>query len=231
MTVTQTPALRLYDRRRSGNCYRVRLMLALLGLSYECIAVNAGGAASVFSGTHELPARDHPTQGHDDPARRGENVQPWFVAKNPRGQVPVLEVDGRCIWDSIAIIVYLARRFGGERWLPIDPDGMAEVTQWLILSQNELLYGLARCRGVRQLGRKGDLAEYQALARSGLRVMEGRLAGHEWLALGRTTIADVACFPYVCQADTSGIDIAAYPHTEAWVARVRALPGCIGPLD
>ena len=223
--------IKLYDRRRSGNCYRARLMLGLLQLSYERIPVNVGGAASVFAGKHEMPERDHPIQAHDDPARRGENLQPWFLAKNPRGQVPVLEVDGRSVWDSIAILVYLARRFGGEAWLPIDPDGMSEVTGWLILSQNELLYGLARCRGVRQLGRTGDLAEFQALARAGLSVIEQRLEAHDWLALDRPTIADVACYPYIAQTDTSGIDIEEYPAICRWLVRIQELPGYIVPTD
>ena len=229
MTMTDKPTLKLYDRTRSGNCYRARLMLGLLGVSYERIPVNTGGAASAFTGTHDTPARDHAVQAHDDPSKRGENVQPWFLEKNPRGHTPVLEVNGRCIWDSIAIIVYLARRFGGESWLPLDAEHMAEVTSWMILSQNELLYGLARARGVRQLGRRGDLAEYQSLGRAGLRVMEQRLANHDWLALDHVTIADVACYPYVAQSADSGIDIAGYPAIGRWLRRIENLPGYLGP--
>lgn len=229
--MSSSAALKLYDRRRSGNCYRVRLMLGFLGLPYERIPINIGGAASVFSGTHDMPEKDHPSQGHDDPSKRGENTQEWFLAKNPRGQIPVLEVEGTCIPDSIAIIVYLARRFGGESWLPTDPGAMAEIARWLVVSQTDLLYGLARARGVRQLNRKGDLAEYQALGHAGLRVMEARLSEHQRLACDRATIADVACYPYPAQADTSGVDITAYPAIVRWLKRVEALPGYPGPLD
>src|ERR1043166_1552843 len=133
-------ALKLYDRMRSGNCYRARLMLALLALEYQRIAVNTAGGASIFLGTHQPVRGDHPSQAHDDPARSGENSSAWFLARNPRGQVPVLETDGKAIWDSIAIIVYLARRFGGEQWLPLEPHAMAGGTQWLILSPHEVLY-------------------------------------------------------------------------------------------
>lgn len=223
------PTLKLYDRTRSGNCYRARLMLGLLDVSYQRIPVNTAGGASAFTGTHETPPRDHPTQAHDDQSKRGENVQQWFLAKNPRGQTPVLEVDGKCIWDSTAIIVYLARRFGGDAWLPLEPESMAEVTSWLILSQNELFYGLARARGVRQLGRKGDLAEFQSLACAGLRVMENRLANNPWLALDHITIADVACYPYVAQSDDSGIAIGDYPAICRWLKQIESLPGYLGP--
>jgi glutathione S-transferase len=220
-------ALKLYDRMRSGNCYRARLMLALLALEYQRIAVNTAGGASIFLGTHQPVRGDHPSQAHDDPARSGENSSAWFLARNPRGQVPVLETDGKAIWDSIAIIVYLARRFGGEQWLPLEPHAMAGVTQWLILSQNELLYGLAQCRGVLNMGRAGDLEKLHALAHAGLRPMEQRLAGHDWLAAERVTIADVACYPYVSLSEECGIELEAYPAISGWLERFAALPGYV----
>ncbi len=223
--------LRLYDRARSGNCYRVRLMLGLLGLEYERIAINTGGAVSVFTGEAVVPVTDHPSQQGDDPARRGENRQPWFLAKNPRGQVPVLEIDGEPIWDSIAILVFLARRFGGDAWLPTAPLELARVVQWLVLSQNELLYGLAQLRGMRQMGRAGDEARALALARAGLAALEARLAAAQWLEHDRPTIADVACYPYVSLSEECGVDLRGFPCTGRWAARVAALPGYVAIDD
>ena len=115
---------------------------------------------------------------------------------NPRGQVPTL-VDGEVtIWDSQAILAYLARRYGKD-WLPVEPVALAEVMQWLAVAENELLFGLAHARAAKVFGRDYDLAACQAYGRAGLKVLEQRLAGQAWLAAGRPTIADVACMPYV----------------------------------
>ena len=217
--------IKLYDRQRSGNCYRARLMLALLGVPYERIPINTGGGASIFHGPADLGSPDHPDQRRMDEAARQSNRSEWFRSMNPRGQVPVLEDDGRVIWDSTAILVYLARKFGGESWLPPDAAGEAEVVQWLVLAQNELLYGLARCRGIIEMGRPGSLAECQALGRVGLGVMEDRLRDHDWLALDRRTIADVACFPYVALAPQLGVPLENdFPGVRRWIGRVEALP-------
>ncbi len=203
----------LYDRARSGNCYRARLMLSLLALPYDRVPVETGGEVSVFLGT--------------DSRSPGENRTAWFLRKNPRGQLPVLEADGEAVWDSVAILVFLAKRFGGTAWLPDDALGAARVVQWLILSQNELLYGLGQARGMVQLGRPGDLARAHSLAHAGLRVLDERLDRADWLEQDRPTIADVACFPYVSVAGECGVDTSAYAGVRAWIERVGALPGFV----
>ena len=189
----------LYSAPLSGNAYKVRLFLSLLGLEFEETVIN-------------LQARDH----------RAE----WFLALNPRGQVPTL-VDGEVtIWDSQAILAYLARRYG-EDWMPIEPVALAEVMQWLAVAENELLFGLARARAVRVFGREFDLASCKAYGRAGLEVLERRLAGHAWLAAGRPTIADVACMPYVALSYMGDVPLDDYPAVRAWVARVRGLAGFV----
>ena len=189
----------LYGAPLSGNAYKARLLLALLGLEFEETVVN-------------LPT--------------GENRAGSFLALNPRGQIPTL-VDGEVtVWDSQAILVYLARRYG-EAWLPVEPAPMAEVMQWLAVAENELLFGLARARAVRFFGRDFDLASCQAYGHAGLKVLEQRLAEHEWLAAGRPTIADVACMPYAALSHMGDIPLDDYPAVRAWIERVRALPGFI----
>ena len=183
----------------SGNAYKVRLLLSLLGLEFEETVINL---------------------------RTGENRTEAFLALNPRGQIPTL-VDGEvAIWDSQAILVYLARRYG-EAWLPVEPVAMAEVMQWLALAENELLFGLARARAVKVFGRDFDLASCQAYGRAGLKVLEQRLAGHRWLAAGKPTIADIACMPYVGLSWMGGIPLDDFPACRAWIDRVRALPGFV----
>ena len=189
----------LYGAPVSGNAYKARLLLNLLEVEFEEIDVNL---------------------------RAGENRAGPFLALNPRGQIPVL-VDGEVtVWDSQAILVYLARRYG-EAWLPADPAPMAEVMQWLAVSENELLFGLARARAVLHFGRDFDLASSQAYGRAGLKVLEQHLAGNEWLAAGRPTIADVACMPYVALSHMGGISLDDHPAARAWIDRMRALPGFI----
>ncbi len=191
--------MKLYDLERSGNCYKIRLMLGLLGLPYERVTVDLD---------------------------RGDHAQEGFLRLNPRGQIPVLEDEGRIVWDSMAILVYLARKSGDPRWLPLEPDAMAEVMQWLALSENELLYGLATSRAIVKLGRPADLGAAQAMARQGLQVLEQRLGDHDWLAGAGCTIADVACFPYVALMEDGRIPLADYPAIGRWVERIKGLPGC-----
>ena len=191
--------IRLYGMALSGNAYKVRLLLELLGLRYEEIPVDL---------------------------RAGENRTESFLALNPRGQVPTL-VDGEVtVWDSQAILVYLARRYG-EAWLPAEPVPMAEVMQWLAVAENELLFGLARARAAVFFGRDFDLASCQAYGRAGLEVLEQRLAGHEWLAAGRPTIADIACMPYAALSHMGEVPLDDFPSVRAWIDRIRALPGFI----
>ena len=141
--------MKLHDFEISGNAYRIRLFLSLLGLAAERVPVDL---------------------------RAGAQRDEAFLKLNPRGQVPVLEDDGDVIWDSMAILVYLARKYGGERWLPLEAAPMAEVMQWLAVMQNETLYGLARARVIARLGRPGNLEEAQTLGRKGLAVMDDRLS-------------------------------------------------------
>ena len=189
----------LYGGPRSGNAYKVRLLLTLLGLEFEETVINL---------------------------QAGENRTESFLALNPRGQIPTL-VDGDVtVWDSQAILVYLARRYG-EAWLPAEPAAMAEVMQWLALAENELLFGLARARAIKSFGLDFDLASSQAYGHEGLKVLEKRLAGHAWLAAGKPTIADIACMPYCALSWMGGIALDDYPSVLAWIDRVRALPGFV----
>ncbi len=197
MSMTQ---LKLYSYPISGNAYKVRLLLALLGLDYELVNVN-------------LQAGDTQTSA--------------FKRLNPRGQVPVL-VDGETvIWDSLAILVYLARRYGNGEWLPTDIIGETQVMQWLAVSENELLYGLARARSTLLLKRPFNLEQCQNEGKAGLEVMEQHLAASKWLAAGKPTIADIACYPYVMLAPMGEISLEPYPNVREWLARVETLPGWV----
>lgn len=192
--------MKVYINERSGNSYKPLLMLSMLGLPYETVAI--------------------------DLAKR-EQKRPEYLKINPRGLVPALEDGGTVIWDSTAILVYLARKHGGDPWLPVAPEPMAKVTQWLAFAQNEIHYGLQFARAIRCFGRPGNLAECQAYGRNALDVLEKYLVSHPWLALGRMTIADIACFPYVALAPDADIGLEPYPSVTGWIDRIKAQPGYI----
>jgi glutathione S-transferase len=184
----------------SGNSYKVRILLSLLKVPYEKVVVDS---------------------------KKREHKEPAFLALNPRGEVPVLEDDGVVLWDSAACLVYVARKHGGEQWLPAAPAEMAQVMQWVALAGNEIQFGLQYARrGVSQnRWTAGTLEQGQAMGRVALNALESRLRANAWLALGRPTIADIACFPYVETAPEARVALDPYPGVVAWLARCKALPG------
>lgn len=196
--------MKLYTSTTSGNAYKVRLLLEMLKVPYEKVMLD-------FS--------------------KREHKEPNFLKISPRGQVPVLEDGGRTLWGSTACLVYVARKHGGDPWLPNDPAQMAEVMQWLELAQNELHYGLQWARGNKTGIRKvGSYEEYFGYGQNGLAVLEGRLKSNPWLVLGRPTVADVACYPYVAVAPEGGFRLEDYPGVLAWTQSFAALPGWIKRL-
>ncbi len=191
--------MRLYDNPLSGNCYKVRLFLSLIGKEYDPLFVDAMG---------------------------GETKQRDFLTVSPRGLIPVLDDEGEIIADSMAILVYLARRFAPQ-WLPDEPLATARVMEWFAIAADELQLGAARARRIRKLGAPGDLAAAQYRATEGLALIEERLQSSPWLAMGRATLADIACYPYVALAPEGGIDLKAYPAIRKWIGRIGELPGYV----
>ncbi len=192
--------LKLYDLNLSGNCYKVRLMLSLLGLEHELVAVNLSA---------------------------GEHKSSAFLTLNPLGQVPIL-IDGDVvIRDSQAVLVYLARRYGGEDWLPVEAEAMAKVGQWLSTAANEIQHSVAAARLHFIFNAKIDLELAQSRAFKILQVMDGHLQ-QDWLEGDRPTIADIACFPYIALAADGKIALEDYPHVIAWISRIKQLPGYVG---
>ena len=192
--------MKLYIGTVSGNSYKVRILVSLLKIPCEQVIVDLAN---------------------------GEHKRPGFLKLNLRGEVPVLQDGDTLLWDSAACLVYMARKFGGDDWLPAEPAAMAEVIQWLALAGGEIQFGLQYGRRGVKLGRwtAGTLEQCQATARVALGVMENRLKQHEWLACDHPTIADVACFPYVETAPEGHVDLTPYPAILAWMARCEALPG------
>lgn len=199
--------MQLYDLERSGNCYKIRLFLSILGLDYERKAVDAAG---------------------------GELQSEAFLALNPNGLVPVLSDGDITIYDSAAILTYLALNRGGERWLPLDPLGLGRVIRWLAFEQAEGRYGLARARAqvlklVTPLTASGSLTESLALTDSALGTYDKQLAENAWLAGSEPTIADIACYAYIGLIPDAGISLEPFAAIRRWMEAIEQLPGYIAP--
>lgn len=194
---------KLYGTRMSGNVYKVRLLLSLLNLPYEFVTV------------------DLATQEHRSPS---------FLRINPLGQVPVLVDSGSAgeihIRDSQAILVYLARQYGGD-WLPNDAVGMAKVMQWLSIAANEIEHSVTALRRHFLLGLSIDKAKAERTATRLLKIMDEHLQTQQWLECDRPTIADIACFPYLACAEDSQLNLTPYVNVVTWLDCVRSLPGYI----
>lgn len=195
--------MKLYMTEMSGNSFKVRVLASILNVPYENIQI------------------DWENNAHKSPA---------FLELNPRGQVPVMEIEDRVFWDSTAHLVYIARKYGGETWLPGDPLHMAEIMQWMSFAQNEVQFGLQWARGVTIYNRRPESFEgYLQDGKLALDVLEQQLSRTgDWLALGRATLAEIACYPYVKRAPEGDLPLDDYPAIRGWLARCEALPGWIG---
>ncbi len=153
-----------------------------------------------------------------------DQLHPDFVKLNPLHKVPVLDDGGVVLRDSAAILIYLARKYGKEEWYPDDPLAMAEIQQWLSFSVNEVFNGLAISRAIIIFKRDMDLDEPRRIAKDALDSMEHRLKDHDWLALDRFTLADLACYPYTALIHEGELSLEAYPAIRAWFKRIEAMP-------
>jgi len=191
--------LRLYDYFESGNAYKVRLLLTQLGLRFEHVELDIV---------------------------KGETRTPEFLAKNPNGRIPLLELeDGTFLAESNAIQWYLA---DGTPFLPDDPACRARVLQWMFFEQYSHEPYIAVVRFWVFKGEAdqhaGEIDAKRAAGYAALQVMESHLLEREFFVAGRYTIADIALYAYTHVADEGGFDLAPYPSVRAWLARVASQP-------
>jgi glutathione S-transferase len=190
----------LYDSRVSGNCYKVRLLLAQLGLEYERV---------------ELDVVDR------------SNRLEVLGGLSPALRVPTLVFDdGRSLGESNAIMWYLA---DGTSFVPTDPFERAQVLQWQFFEQydHEPNVAVARFWLTKKPGEADPerLAGWHAGGYRALDAMERHLDGNEFLVGGRYSLADIALYAYTHVAGEGGFELDRYPAIRAWLARVAAQPG------
>lgn len=195
----------LYDMPLALSCYKVRLLLLLLGVEYRREPI-------------DLLENEHKT--------------PEFLELNPFGQLPVMTEGALVLRDSQTILVWIARKHGGDAWMPSDPDEEAIVNGWLSAAAYEIRLGpydarLAKlfpwlCVNAETVNERSDIA---------LKLYDERLSDRDWIALDRPTVADVAAFPAIAQCGDGEISLEGYDAVQAWLGRMRGLSGFVEILD
>ena len=192
----------LYSMQASGNCYKLRLVMAQLDIPFRLVDVDI---------------------------LKGESRTPEFLAVNPNGRVPLLRLaDGRILPESNAGLFYLAE---GSDLLPADRFERAQVLQWMFFEQysHEPYIAVARfwlsfVDGGAEL-KKDRFPEWMDRGHQALAVMDRHLADTPFLVAGRYSIADIALYAYTHMAHEGGFELAGYPSLRAWLDRVAAQPG------
>jgi glutathione S-transferase len=195
--------VRVYGTSASGNCHKVRMVLEALRLPYQWTEIDTVG---------------------------GETRTPQYLAMNPNGKAPVLEIEpGSYLPESNAILFYLA---DGTPLLPGDRLVRAKVLQWLFFEQYSHEPYIAVARFLRKF--HPDPESQRELAESkmpggyrALEVMEKHLEGNPFFVGGRYSIADIALYGYTHVAGEGGFDLGRFPAVRAWLARVEAQPGYV----
>lgn len=197
-----TQPIKLYGTPISGHVHRVRLFLSMLELPFEFV---------------DLDLRKKATR------------TPEFLARNPFGQVPVIEDGEITLADSNAILVYLNERYAADpaRWMPRDALGAARVQRWFSVAAGPLAYGPAAARVMALFGLPVDPAETVARSHLLLSVMETHLQREAFLAGPSATLADLANYAYVAHAPEGSVSLEPYPHLRGWLERIEALPGFV----
>ena len=198
--------LKLYNDELSGNCYKLRLFMALLQVPFERVPVNF-----------------YPNREHKDEA---------LLRLNPFGQLPVIDDDGYLLRDAQAILVYLAARYDvQQRWLPPDPALRGRVALWMTVAE-DITRSASASRLHDAFGYDIDIdarraAAHRLFAHIDDHLADGEVQGRPWLAGPDATIADIACFPYVALAPEGGILLHRYAALRRWIQRIKALPGFV----
>lgn len=197
--------MKLYDYLPSGNSYKIRLLAAYLGLTYDWVNLDI---------------------------IKGETQTPDFKDKNPAGQIPLLELDdGRHIAESGAILYFLAE---GTPYFPASAFDQAKCLQWMFFEQYKHEPSIAVARFIRHYAMEARQSELPALTTKGyaaLDVMEAHLARRLYFVGSGPTIADIALYAYTHVAGEGGFDMGGYPNILAWLDRMSDHPQHIRITD
>jgi len=193
--------VRLYDYPASANCYKVRLLLALLDLPYERVPID------IFD---------------------GDTLEPEYLARNPLGETPVLELDdGQVLAQSNAILWFLAE---GTPFLRAGQLERARVLQWLFVEQEYVMGGVGGTRFRSLTGREVSDGSRQK-GEQALALLDGHLSGRAFVATDEASIADLSLYAYAHVAADAGFSLGGRPSLRAWLSRIEALPRFVDDLQ
>jgi glutathione S-transferase len=197
--------MKLYDYAASANCYKARLLLAQLERPYERVPIDIFG---------------------------GDTLTEEYAAKNPARATPVLETDdGRYLPESNAILLYLAQ---GTPFLPADPFEVAQVVQWLLFEQTDVMMTMGGLRFRLLTGRftpdSPDAVRRREGAEATLGLLDQHLQAQPFLVGHSYSIADIANYAYTHVAPEAGLELSPYPAVRAWLSRVEEQPGYMNDL-
>ncbi len=193
--------IKLYRHALSGHAHRVELFLSLLDLDYQLVDVD------LMAGAHK---------------------DAEFLKMHPFGQVPVLDDNGTVLWDSNAILVYLARTYGKDAWNPTNVKEEVAIQSWLSIAAGSIAFGPAAARLVTVFGADLDHEGAKARANGLFKTVNGTLADQSYLTGAKITIADIAAYTYIAHAPEGGVSLEIYPNIQAWIGKIEALPGFVG---
>ena len=192
--------MKLYNVDVSGNCYKVRLFLSMLNVDCEIVPIDIANK---------------------------EQKSPAYLQKNSLGEIPVLEDGDLVLRDSQAILVYLAKKYGNDNWLPTNPSEMALVMQWLSTACNEIARGPMDARFHYKFKMDIDIEKAHEKSKFILTVIDNHLDNRDWLELNRATIADIACYPYIALSYEGKVSLDPYPNIKKWITNIKGLPNFI----
>lgn len=196
--------MKIYGDIQSGNCYKVKLVCALLEIEYDWIEVDI---------------------------LAGDTKKPEFLEKNPNGKIPLLELsEGRYLSESNAIINFLA---AGSELLPKNDFDLAKVQQWQFFEQYSHEPYIAVARFIaKYLGllveRQAEYESKQAGGHKALNVMEQQLQKSRYLTGDNLTTADISLYGYTHVAEEGGFDLKKYPAIQSWLDRIASEPKYVG---
>jgi len=196
----------LFDTLRSGNAWKVRLLLRNLGLAFERKTLDLA---------------------------KGDTKTPEYLAMSPRGQVPVMQFDdGTTLAQSPAILARIAE---DTEYFPTDPVVRGKVMEWMFFEQCDLLKPLAIPRFIVALAGQGEekadlVKQFQDQGYPMLALMDKRLAASDFL-VDDYSIADINLYPYTSMAHLGNYDMDRFPAIQAWIKRVESLPGWVPLIE
>ncbi len=192
-------AIRIHSFPLSGHAHRVQLFASVAGIAHEVIHV-------------DLPA--------------GEHKQAPFLELNPLGLVPVIEDGETVIHDSIAILIYLARKYAPS-FIPENPQQEAEMNRFLAMSAGEISYGPGAARLINVFNSPADPDVAKNIAHNALTKLENHLGGRQFLVSDEITLADFAIYSYIAHAPEGDVSLEPYPNVRRWLTTIEGLKGFV----